>query len=158
MSDGLGQTIAENRLIEEIESLLRDYGWMAREIERLKRCLYGNSVLERSWGVAQYGIDAAMPKGSSGKSQVELAAMDDREERLYNRIKKLSQKVNVVESAAEHIKGEMHKVVCDCMLEGMSYRSISTHLGVSRNKIRQFKDDIINQLCQNDQIKQVLKF
>jgi hypothetical protein len=148
----------DESLIEQIEELLRDYHWMIREIVRLERCLYGSSFSKkRSWGVALYGDEAGMPKGSSGKSQAELVAMDDREERLYKRIRKLVEKVQILELVSDDIHGEMHKVVYDCMLEGMSYRSIAKHLGVSRDKIRQIKDEIISQLGQNDQIRQLLK-
>lgn len=145
----------EDSLIERIEELLRDYHWMVREILRLERSYYGSSH-DRSWGVAQYGLEAAMPKGSGGISQAELEAMDKREEWLYKRITKLEEKVEAVESAAETIKGEMHQVVYDCMMDGMSYRAIAKHLGVSRDKVRQIKDEIISQLSQNDQIRQVL--
>ena len=141
---------------EQIESLLRDYHWMVREIIRLERILYGGSSSNRSWGVAQYGIEASLPKGSPGKSQAELAAMDRRDEYLYKRISKLEAKVEAVESAAFLIKGEMHQVVYDCMLEGMSYRAIAKHLGVSKDKVRLIKEEIIHQLSQNSQILQVL--
>lgn len=144
-------------VVEKIEELLKDYCWMIREILRLQRNLYGGISSDRSWGVAQYGLEAAMPKGSPGKSQVELAAMDKREERIFKRIHELEERVKAVESAVESIQGEMHKVVYDCMLEGMSYRSIAKHLGVSRDKVRQIKDEIISQLSQNSQIQQVLK-
>lgn len=143
---------------ERIESLLRDYSWMVREADRLQRRLYsGSSSVERSWGVAQYGIDAAMPKGSSIKSQAELAEMDSREMWLLNRIESFKKKIKAIESAANQLKGEMHKVVYDCMLDGMSFRSIARHLGLSRDRVRQIKDEIIVQLSQNDQFRQLLK-
>lgn len=157
MFDDLGQAVVRTEIVEEIETLLRDYRWMVKEIDRLERSLYGSRSSGKSWGVAQYGIEAAMPKGSGGISQVELTALDQREERMIKQIKKLSQKVEAIEQAAEHIEGEMHKVVFDCILEGMSYRAIADHLGVSRDKVRKVKIDIINQLCQNNQIRQVLK-
>jgi hypothetical protein len=155
--DGLGQAVVTTEIVEEIENLLKDYRWMVKEIDRLERSLYGSVNSGKSWGVAQYGIEAAMPKGSGGISQVELTALDQREERIYKQIKRLSQKVEAIEQAAEHIEGEMHKVVFDCILEGMSYRAISDHLGVSRDKVRKMKIEIINQLSQNDHIRQVLK-
>ncbi|WP_249928301.1 hypothetical protein [Niallia circulans] len=51
-----------------IAELIRDYRMMKREIERLQRIIYGKSVPMRSWGVAQYGVEATLPHGSSGKS------------------------------------------------------------------------------------------
>ena len=42
------------------------------------------------------------------------------------------------------------------MMEGMSYRAIGLHLGISRETVRRMKDEIINQLCQNCRIVQLL--
>jgi hypothetical protein len=157
VSGDLGQTITDKGILEDIERLLRDYSWMVREIHRLEKSLYGGGSTGRSWGVAQYGLEAAMPKGSGGISKVELAAMDEREERIFKRIKKLTMKVEAVEYAAEHIEGEMHKVVFDCLVEGMSYREISKHLGVSRTRVSQIKTEVMNQISRLDQIRQVVK-
>src|SRR3954451_9107043 len=59
-----------------ITELIRDYRMMKREIERLQRIIYGTIQPMRSWGVALYGIEASMPRGSKGKSQAELRDMD----------------------------------------------------------------------------------
>ena len=48
----------------DMEQLIRDYRWMKNEVTRLQLIIYGYQVPMNSWGVAQYGIDAAMPKGS----------------------------------------------------------------------------------------------
>lgn len=62
--------------VDQISQLIRDYRWMKNEINRLQRIVYGNTFPMKSWGVAQYGIDAAMPKSSKGKSVAEMDAMD----------------------------------------------------------------------------------
>ncbi|NWF40003.1 sigma-70 family RNA polymerase sigma factor [Bacillus sp. 8A6] len=133
---------------KEIEGLIHNYHWMAKEVQRLQRVLYGTDIPMRSWGVAQYGIEATLPKGSKGKSQAELRDMDMREERLFKRLRKFEERVYAIEAAASKIEGEKHRVVYDCMMEGMSYRAIGLHLGLSREKVRQMKDNIIDQLCQ----------
>ncbi|MBO1515591.1 sigma factor-like helix-turn-helix DNA-binding protein [Metabacillus bambusae] len=142
---------------EQIEQLIRDYHWMRKEVDRLERVLYGYSTPMKSWGVAQYGIDAAMPKGSSGKSQSEIENMDIREERLLKRMWNLQGRVFALESAADYLSNEMEKIVYDCMLDGMSYRAIGYHLDISREKVRQIKIDFLNQLCQNCHLLQLLK-
>jgi len=109
---------------EKIEQLIRDYHWMKKEVERLERVLFGYSTPMRLWGVAQYGDEFAMPKGSVGKSQAELRDMDIREERQYKRLKLLRRKVYVIESGADLLRDEKDKVIYDCMLDGMSYRAI----------------------------------
>ncbi|WP_284386133.1 sigma-70 family RNA polymerase sigma factor, partial [Bacillus safensis] len=97
----------------------------------------GTDIPMRSWGVAQYGIEATLPKGSKGKSQAELRDMDMREERLFKRLRKYEERVYAIEAAASKIEGEKNRVVYDCMMEGMSYRAIGLHLGLSREKVRQ---------------------
>ncbi|MGM0903078.1 MAG: sigma-70 family RNA polymerase sigma factor [Bacillota bacterium] len=143
-------------VIEQIEQLLRDYPWMKREVDRLQRALYGYASPMKSWGVAQYGIEAAMPKGSSGKSQMELRMMDLREERLYKRLDKFEDRVYALEWAGELLSDEKEKVVYDCILDGMSYRSIAHLLGMTRNQVKKTKDSILNQLSQNSQFVQLL--
>ncbi|MDQ0412710.1 sigma-70 family RNA polymerase sigma factor [Mesobacillus stamsii] len=143
---------------EEIENLIRDYSWMAREVSRLERCLEGAPLSSGSWGVAQYGIEAAMPRGSAGKSQVELAAMDERETRIYKRIMKYKNKVIALEHASDLITGDIHKAVYDCLLfDQMSMREIAIQLGVSRDKVKQTKEEVLYQLSQHDHFQQLLK-
>ncbi|MEK5056029.1 hypothetical protein MHH96_21815 [Niallia sp. FSL K6-0212] len=69
-----------------IAELIRDYRMMKREIERLQRIIYGKSVPIRSWVVAQYGVEATLPHGSSGKSKEELRDMDIREQKQIMRL------------------------------------------------------------------------
>ncbi|MCY9444431.1 sigma-70 family RNA polymerase sigma factor, partial [Bacillus spizizenii] len=98
---------------KDIENLINSYHWMAKEVHRLQRVLYGSVIPMKNWGVAQYGLEAAMPKGSPGKSQAELRQMDMREERLFKRLKYYEERVFAVELGAEKIKGEQHKVIYD---------------------------------------------
>ncbi len=77
----------------------------------MQKVLYGSTIPMKNWGVAQYGLEAAMPKGSSGKSQAELRQMDMREERFFKRLKYYQERVYAVELGAEKIKGEQHKVL-----------------------------------------------
>jgi hypothetical protein len=145
------------KIFEEIEELIRDYIWMKNELERLYSKLYRSPGYEPSWGVAQYGIDAAMPKGSSGKSQAELTEMDAREEHLYKRIKKFENKVQVLDRVMYQLPSDLHQSVYDCLLEKWSLRSIANHFDISRDKAKQIKDEILNQLSQNSQILELLK-
>jgi DNA-binding NarL/FixJ family response regulator len=142
---------------EQIESFLFDYHWMKKEVERLQKVLYGYSTPMKSWGVAQYGIDAAMPNGSRGKSKSELADMDVREERLYKRLKKFEDIVFAIEMAADLLEEEKQTVIYDCLLDGMSYRSIANHVGMSRNQVKKTKDTILNHLSQKSHFVQLLK-
>ncbi|WP_102422595.1 sigma factor-like helix-turn-helix DNA-binding protein [Bacillus amyloliquefaciens] len=139
-----------------IENLINSYHWMAKEIHRLQKVLYGSVIPMKNWGVAKYGLEAAMPKGSPGKSQAELRQMDIREDRLLRRLMYYEERVYAVELGAEKIKGEQHKVIYDCMMEGMSYRAIGLHLGISRETVRKMKDELISQLCQDCHFERLL--
>ncbi len=148
---------ARLKTIEEIESLIKDYPWMRKEVNRLEKILYGHSTPMRSWGVAQYGIESSLPKGSSGKSQSELKQIDIREERSYRRLMKFQDIVYGLEIAAEFLDDEKEKVIYDCLLDGMSYRAIAFHVGVSRNQVRKAKESILSQLSQKSQFVPLLK-
>lgn len=142
---------------EQLETLIKDYRWMRKEVNRLQGILYGHSAPMRSWGVAQYGLEAAMPKGSGGKSQAELKRMDIREERLYKRLERFEEAVYGLEWAADFLENEKDKVIYDCLLDRMSYRSIAYHVGITRNDVKKQKDYILNHLCQKSQLVQLLK-
>lgn len=148
---------AKLKYVEQIEALIKDYPWMRKEVDRLERILYGHSTPMRSWGVALYGIEATMPSGSSGKSQAELKKMDIREERAYKRLEKFQDTVYALEWAAEYLEDEKEKVIYDCMIDGMSYREISYHIGISRNQVKKAKESILSQLSQKSQFVQLLK-
>jgi DNA-binding CsgD family transcriptional regulator len=148
---------AKQKYVEQIEALIKDYPWMRKEVDRLERILYGHSTPMRSWGVALYGIEAAMPRGSSGKSQAELRKMDIREERAYKRLEKFQDTVYALEIAAEFLEDEKEKVIYDCMIDGMSFREIAYHIGISRNQVKKAKESILSQLSQKSQFVQLLK-
>ncbi|MEH7392416.1 sigma-70 family RNA polymerase sigma factor [Bacillus sp. JJ1474] len=143
--------------VGQIEALIKDYPWMRKEVDRLERILYGHSTPMRSWGVALYGLEAAMPKGSSGKSEAELRKMDIREERAFKRLEKFQDTVFALEMAAEYLEDEKEKVIYDCMIDGMSFREIAYHIGISRNQVKKTKESILSQLSQKSQFVQLLK-
>lgn len=128
---------------KDIEQLIYSYSFMQREVIRLESIYFRVSDNNRSWGVAQYGIDAAMPKGSSIRSAVEIEAMDKRELRMWHRINAYDAKIDLLDSAYELLVDDMQKVIFDCMTDGMSYRSIAEHIGVSRHVIREKKDEMV---------------
>lgn len=152
-----GEVNLTNSLIGQIEELLRDYRWMSKQVDHLQRQLYGYSSPMRSWGVAQYGLDAAMPKGSPGKSVIELEKMDIREERLYKRLKKYEELVYAIEMVGDLLEDEKEKVIYDCLLDGMSYRAIAYEIGITRNQAKESKKAILSQLSQNCQFVSLLK-
>lgn len=134
---------------KDLENLIYEYHWRKKELVRIEGILFGNRIpMSKSVGVSQYGIEATLPHGSSGKSIAELKDMDLREERLYRRWEEYREKVFAIEMFAENTKDEQQLVIIDCMMEGMSYRSIAAHLGMSRNKLGEIKNSMLDHLCQ----------
>lgn len=145
-------------LIEQIDTLLRNYHWMRKEVDHLQQQLEGSSSPMHSWGVAQYGDEASMPKGSPGKSQAELKSMDIREQRLYERLKRYEGNVYALEMAGDLLEEEKQKVIYDCLLERMSYRSIAENVGITRNQAKEAKKAILTTLSQKSQFVSLLIF
>ncbi|MFC2948550.1 sigma factor-like helix-turn-helix DNA-binding protein [Virgibacillus sediminis] len=135
---------------KQLENLIYQYHWRKRELDRISSIIWGGFSQVPSAGmVAQYGVEATLPKPNTNiKSAAEMDAMDAREKRQYQRWIQYSEKVDAIERLIDYLKEEQHKIILDCMMEGMSYRSIADHLGVNRNKIREMKEDMLGQLCQ----------
>ncbi|MDF2650094.1 MAG: hypothetical protein K0Q73_5899 [Paenibacillus sp.] len=140
----------------DIIELIRDYRMMKREIERLQKIIYGKVFPMNSWGVAQYGIEAAMPKGSKGKSQSELKSMDIRERKQLERLEKYEWAVIAIESAGDLLEKEIHKIVYDCMLSGMTRQQIATHLEISRESLDKLRADVKTQIESNQDFAKLL--
>jgi DNA-directed RNA polymerase specialized sigma24 family protein len=134
-----GELSKVNRI--ELEDALRDYHWMIREISRLRD--YLEDAGERT--VRQYGIDSDMPKPKGGNTDPvhqEVA----RRERKWKRLEKLERKVLCIQDRLHVIMDEREKTVLECMLDGMSYRAIARHMGLSHSHIQRIKDSIVNNL------------
>lgn len=141
---------------ERISQLVRDYRWMKNEINRLQRIVYGSSIPMIKWGVAQYGIEAVMPKGSKGKSHAEMDAMDIREKKQIQRLKNYESYVFALETAIDVLEDERQKIIYDCLLDEMTYRQIALHLAVSKDYVQKQKSDIVRQIGQSRQITAIL--
>lgn len=138
---------------KQVENLIYEYHWRRKELDRLENILWGSFTHAPSFGlVQQLGIEATLPKPNVRiKSAAEIDAMESREQRLYKRWKDYRDKVVTIEMLADHLEDEQYQIILDCMMEGMSYRSIADHLGINRNKIREMKDIMLCQLCQKCQ-------
>lgn len=138
----------------QIEAVIYQYHWRYKELERIHNILFGIGF-SQSVGVAQYGVEAVMPKGNTSlKSHAEMNAMDYRERRQYERYLKYKNIVQFVESIEKYVKCDIQLVIYDCMLEGMSYRSIAAHLGMSTGKLHETKESMLNDLASKSQNEQ----
>lgn len=153
-----GQTVKEVWSESDIDYLVKNYRFWKKEINRLERVLYGGSSAMGSWGVAQYGLEAAMPKGSSIRSAEELKRMDVRERGQIARLEKLRTYVYALEIAYNLIEDEQLTTIYDCLLDGMTYRQIAEHLSASKDYVRLKKQIIFSQISQNSQISTILTY
>ncbi|RHW33534.1 sigma-70 RNA polymerase sigma factor region 4 domain-containing protein [Oceanobacillus profundus] len=135
---------------KQVEDLIYQYYWRKKEVSRICSILWRRYSLTPSAGmVSKYGIEATLPKANTSlKSYAEMDALDARDKRLYDRYKDYEEIVKAIESIANYLEDEQQKIILDCMMEGMSYRSIADHLGINRNKIRLMKEKMLCQICQ----------
>lgn len=141
----------------DISQMIRDYNWMRKEITRLQRIIYGSPIPMVKWGVAQYGIEAVMPKGSKGKSHAEMDAMDLREKRQIERLESYQRYVYALETAVDVLEEERQKIIYDCLLDEMTYRQIAMHLNMSKDFVQKQKNEIVRQIRQSRQITAILQ-
>lgn len=148
---GKGQTL-------DIEYMISNYRLWKREIARLERVLYGGHRSMSSWGVAQYGDIAAMPKGSSIRSAKELERMDYRDRIQYARLTRLESYVFALEVGIDVLKGEEIRTIYDCLLEGWTYRDIADHLNIAVSSVHRKRKKIVEQMEQNERIRAILTY
>lgn len=133
---------------QQLQSLIYAYHWQSREVARLESLLFGVDRLSQNL-TQTYGIEATMPKANTNiKSKYEMDELDARERRQYERYLDYKENVDTVESLLNHARNDQEMIILDCMMDGMSYRSIADHLGVSRYKLGETKDDMLNHFCQ----------
>lgn len=122
-------------------------------MDRLSNILWGTNSNNKSVGVSQYGVEATLPKPNTNLvSAAEMNDMDAREKRLYVRWLEYQEKSHAIEIMSDYLEEEQHRIILDCMMEGMSYRSIADHLGINRNKIRDMKEEMLCQICHKCQL------
>lgn len=132
----------------QLNDLIYNYHWQIKEVDRLNRIL--NDIGgPKGATTTKYGEESAQPKpNTSLKSKYEIDDMSRREKRLYDRYMRFKSNVEFVESLADYLSNEKQIIILDCMMEGMSLRSISAHLGMSRYKAGALKDKMFDHLCQ----------
>ncbi|AYK09259.1 hypothetical protein [Brevibacillus laterosporus] len=128
-------------ILQRTEEEIRDYKYMQVEIIRIQRYLKdaGDGT------VAQYGIEAAMPKGkgiTGDKTHAEVA----RRERKWKRLKKLQETIERIHLAAETIKNEQERLVLEALLDGERNNMIAKEIGVSRQRYYEIKRSVITSM------------
>lgn len=127
---------------KQISILLRDYHWIVKEIARQRGML--NDAGENL--TAAYGIDSVMPKGSGTGDPIFVEVQ--RRIKKSKRIEKLERKAKFVQDRIHLIMNDRERTVLECILDGMSYRAVSRHMGLSEKHIRNIKESIVMQFAE----------
>lgn len=126
----------------QIYSILKNYAWMLREIQRIDKELTRTDFT----GVSQYGIEASLPhaQGIVGRA-IENEVM--RRNRKSDKLLKYCEEVNFINENVDKVTDEKEKVVLDCLLDGMSITAIAHHLRMSRQQVHTLQNDIVKRMA-----------
>ncbi|MFS0918956.1 hypothetical protein [Brevibacillus sp. 179-C 1.1 NHS] len=138
----LSEQAPELDFLQKTEEEIRDYNYMQIEIVRIQRFLR-----EAGEGmVAQYGLDAGMPKGkgiNGDKTHAEVA----RRERKWKRLQNLQDKIERINQAVEMIPGEQERLVVEALLDGDKNNLIAKEIGVSRQRYYEIKRSAVMKMA-----------
>lgn len=137
---GAQKMFTENSVYE----ILSNYHWMIKEVKRIEYLLEQTEFT----GVAQYGIEATMPKPQGGITKDAMANEVARRDKKLSRKIRLIEKIEFVQKRMERVQDEREKVVLDCLLDGMSINAISHHMGLTRRHINNLRQNIVKTLVE----------
>lgn len=145
-------------ILEEVEQTIKDYKFLVKRARNLEFMIYGESVTStgKSYGVAQYGDEAAMPRGSG----TNLHALDLEEEklkRMKTRLELLNLKVEAVEEDVDTLPTEKHKTIMELIMQGFSYHGIAKGLGIPKTSFYRMKEEIIEHVGSSGSLGKLVK-
>lgn len=142
----MGETIEFQGNIEKYKGdlieLISDAHWMFKEVARLEERIFGDIRMKISYGVAQYGIEMCMPKGSSGCSISESLELDRREERQLKRYYEMKAKIDMADYIAGLLGNIELETIYDCLLTGMSLTEVGKHMEKDRKLIYNAREEV----------------
>jgi cystathionine beta-lyase family protein involved in aluminum resistance len=120
---------------EEIESAIRNYHWLIKEIARLKNelGLIGNPLMNKNEPGQQ----------RNGRPQNPTLNEVIRRETRLETLKKFQEKVEYVERNTLVDLDDREMTVLNCLLDGMNISNISRHMGYSKRTIYSIKEEIV---------------
>lgn len=135
-------------IVQKTEEELRSYHWMVKEIERLQDYLDKTiqSFGPHSRLVTLYGLEATLPKGK-GLNLSKMSIAEERFERQWQRLEKLKEKVEKINSAADQIVDEKERTVLECILDGVRMNMVARHVGISRTRLNEIKRLIVKKMA-----------
>lgn len=155
----IAEVINEKVEMKEIlTQIIKEYRWLKNEMERLEVMVLGGYAKAISWGVAQYGIEATLPKGSSGMCVQTIDKLERREQRRYRRLQRLDAEIYIVEYIETILETETEQTVYDMWLEGYPTREIASHIDVHRDTINDVKNAILKKALADELVETFLLY
>ncbi len=132
----------EMEIWKEIESDLKDYKRMVDDIDRM------TAELAAVGGTfsAHYGIEATLPK--SGGKRDPVAREVVRRDRKHRQLRRMQDKIDRIDHAAETITDVRQMILLDLLMEGKSMKEICAHMRLSRSYVYEIKAELIYSLAQ----------
>lgn len=133
-----------------LDQWLKDYSWMVLQIKKAKNKNEMVKAVEYS-GIktAMWGIEATLPKASSGNSDPVSYEATRRAQFYTDSVLRYEWKVREIQNRACNVVGEREIFVLNCILDGYSMRKIGQMMGLSETTIRRLRERILDDMLRN---------
>lgn len=121
-----------------------NYRWM---VESIKEARYGEQQYMGA-KVAQYGLEASLPKAVGGTSDAVFNEVNRRISGTSQRIKRYEYQVQQIQKRIPFVQGDREIEVLHRLLDGSSMRAVSRHMRLSETTIKRVRETIIEQMTQ----------
>lgn len=125
---------------EKLDQWIKDYRWMINTVEQLQMEYRYNGAK-----IAQYGIEATLPKASGQTSDVVFTEVVRRNKHL-KRINEYIFKIQEVQKRVDKVKEPRETEVLFWLLEGKSMRWIGKHMELSHTNIQNIREVILERM------------
>lgn len=126
---------------EEVKQILKDYRWMLNTVKAMRESLKEADGA----AIAQYGIEATMPKGKGCTGDVVFGEVV-RRSRQWERIEAYEERIRFIQKNLYKVREPRQAEVLYWLLEGKSNKAISKHMGLSYSHTRRIIDEIPHSL------------
>jgi hypothetical protein len=116
-------------MVQMAEEMLKNYGWMIKEVVRLKECLQdaGEGTVA-SYGDSNAGIRAQYKNRDKTGSEV------TRRDRKWQRYEQMKKKISLLDAAMATIIDDQELLVLDLLIEGKTMLMVAAVMEVSRQR------------------------
>lgn len=140
-----GQTVEVKKYM--LDQWLKDYHWMIEQIRVGKMQDEVVKTIEYEGAkVANYGIEATLPKASGGTSDPVSYEASRRTQFYVKRVLRYVWKVKEIQERASNVIGEREIFVLHHLLDGYSMRKIAEKMNVSEATVRRIRERILDDM------------